>query len=304
MQLRDTPLVSIGLPIYNGERFLAACIDSVLAQTYRNFEIIISDNASTDGTVAICREYARRDSRVRVVQHDRNRGSAWNHNHVRELARGAYFKWYGADDLMAPGFLGAAVSALEARPEAVLAYACSIVIDDENRELERTSWRMPLDVADVKTRFGALLSALEFTQNVHYGVIRASSLARARPLGSFLANDRCMIAELALMGPFVEVDEFLMYRRRHEGHRKRTRLDEQRLYIPEDARPFRPREWIVLRENLKSVARAHLGAGTKLRLVGALASWAFHQRVTLVDEWKQVTAQAAKRRASSVLARQ
>src|SRR5262249_44963466 len=126
----DSPLVSIGLPVYNGERFLGTCLDSLLAQTYANLEIVISDNASTDGTPALCEEYAARDPRIRFVRSDRNRGAAWNHNQVASMARGVYFRWCGADDALDPRFIEACVATLESQRDAVLAFPLSIVIDE------------------------------------------------------------------------------------------------------------------------------------------------------------------------------
>ena len=110
-------LVSIGLPVFNGERFLRASLDSIVTQTYGATEIIIADNASTDSSVAICEEYAARDPRIRLLRGEVNRGAAWNHNRVLQEAQGEYFKWGAADDVMAPRFLECCVAALENRRE-------------------------------------------------------------------------------------------------------------------------------------------------------------------------------------------
>src|SRR5690242_6344650 len=100
-----SPKVSIGLPVYNGERFLAEAIDSVLAQTFTDFELIISDNASTDRTPEICKAYAEKDSRIRYYRNEENQGASWNFNRVFELSRGMCFQWLAHDDYIAPGFL-------------------------------------------------------------------------------------------------------------------------------------------------------------------------------------------------------
>src|SRR5215207_1517689 len=109
----DLPRVSVGLPVYNGENYLAEAIDSVLAQTYQNFELIISDNASTDSTEEICRDYAARDRRIRYFREPQNRGAAWNFNHTFELARGEYFKWVAHDDVIGPQYLARTVDQLD-----------------------------------------------------------------------------------------------------------------------------------------------------------------------------------------------
>ena len=90
--------VSIGMPVYNGEKFIREALDSLLAQTFTDFELIISDNASTDGTEAICREYAARDSRIRCVRQSENRGACANFQFVLDEAKGEYFMWAAADD--------------------------------------------------------------------------------------------------------------------------------------------------------------------------------------------------------------
>src|SRR5712672_2829455 len=110
------PRLSIGLPVYNGENFLAESIEALLGQSYEDFELIISDNASTDGTPDICRRYAKQDSRIRYIRQPRNIGSAPNHNVVIERARGELFKHASHDDLYARDLLERCVAALDERP--------------------------------------------------------------------------------------------------------------------------------------------------------------------------------------------
>jgi len=123
------PLVSIGMPVYNGERFIRQAVDSLLAQDYENFELIISDNASTDGTWEICQEYAARDCRIKIYSNDRNLGAVANFQIVLTMARGPYFMWAAADDLWKPGFISELVGLLEAAPSAVLAMCRAEKID-------------------------------------------------------------------------------------------------------------------------------------------------------------------------------
>ena len=101
----DRPRVSIGLPVYNGENFLEFALDSILGQTFQDFELIISDNASTDATESICRRYAAKDSRIRYYRNPNNQGAAQNYNRVFALARGEYFKWAAHDDVCKPNYL-------------------------------------------------------------------------------------------------------------------------------------------------------------------------------------------------------
>jgi glycosyltransferase involved in cell wall biosynthesis len=288
------PLVTIGLPVYNGERFLAPCLDSLLAQDYANVEIVVSDNASTDATPAILADYASRDMRIRLFREQQNRGGAWNHTRVADLARGAYFKWCGADDICHPHFVRACVDALESQPEAVLAYPLTVVIDEAGQDVARTTDRLPVDSPDVVQRFGSVLSALSVTHNVFYGLARWNALARALPEGAFPAADRCLVGRMALLGPFAVIPEFLMYRRQHGGN-MRTQTVEQRFYKPADRGGYHPREWRVLYEHLRAIARAPLALVTKLRLLRRVASWALEKRRDLAAEGRGLVAAVLER---------
>src|SRR5207248_940805 len=124
------PQISVGMPLYNADRFLQETLDSILAQTFVNFELVISDNASNDRTEEICRAYAARDSRIRYYRKEINRGAAWNHNRVFELSRAKYFKWACYDDLLAPTFLEKCVAVLDCDPGVVLCFSIFRDFDD------------------------------------------------------------------------------------------------------------------------------------------------------------------------------
>ena len=125
----NTRRVSMGMPVYNGERYVAEAIESVLQQTFGDFELVISDNGSTDSTRSICEGYAARDPRVRYFRSDANRGATWNFNRVVELSRGEYFRWAAHDDRIRPEYLERCVAVLDADPEAVLCYTQVEIID-------------------------------------------------------------------------------------------------------------------------------------------------------------------------------
>ncbi|HET8663516.1 MAG TPA: glycosyltransferase family 2 protein [Nocardioides sp.] len=206
------PSVSVGLPVYNGEDYLEEALDGLLAQTYSDFELIISDNASTDRTPEICQAYATRDKRIRYVRQPTNLGAVPNHNVLLTLARGRYFKWVGADDIYLPRLLERCVEAIEAHPEAVLVNVWDGVVDEFGN---RTPVPYPLDTASPspRARFRSVLRANG--GNDFYGLFRTADLRRIRPLGSFLHSDRAYMAELAMNGPFHQVPEVLFYRREH-----------------------------------------------------------------------------------------
>jgi glycosyltransferase involved in cell wall biosynthesis len=225
------PRLSIGLPVYNGEVYLAEAIDSLLGQTYDDFELIISDNASVDGTAEICRRYAAQDSRVRYVRQPRNIGLAPNHNAVFAESRGELFKWAAADDLYARELLERCVDALDEHPEVVLAHAWEAAIDESATITQALEYPLATDSRSAPERFRSFLfgssGLFETSDGVMvrldnrgilracdgYGVIRADVLRQISPLGSYHHSDRILIAELVLRGPFHITPEWMYFRR-------------------------------------------------------------------------------------------
>jgi glycosyltransferase involved in cell wall biosynthesis len=209
------PLVSIGLAVRNGERFLAQALDSLLGQTLQDFELIISDNASTDGTADICLDYAARDARIRYVRQPSNIGGPGNWNFVALEARGRYFKWAAADDFCDRRMLEKCVAVLNADPSVVLCYGRACIVDEETEE--RRPYEHEVSVVDPRPseRFRTVFRAPLFTGNVIQGVIRLDVLRRTRlePLPLYPSGDMVLMAELALLGRFVLLPEILFYRR-------------------------------------------------------------------------------------------
>ena len=208
-----SPRLTLGLPVYNGERFLSQSLDALLAQTYTEFELIISDNGSTDQTREIAEHYRSADSRVRYVLHDQNRGSSFNHNFVIGEACGELFKWVSDDDLYAPELLERCIDALDSRPELALAHSWTAFIDEEGKTTERVRYGLVTDVPDPVERFRSVL----YTDGGDdmYGVMRMSVLRQIAPFNSYHWADRTFMAEIALHGPFYNEPEFLYFRRDH-----------------------------------------------------------------------------------------
>lgn len=219
------PRLSIGVPVFDGERHLRQALDSIRAQTFREFEVIISDNSSTDGTEAIGRSYADRDPRFRYSRNDSNLGAARNYNLLFREASTEFFKWMPYDDVMTPTFLARCVEALDREPRAVLATSRVGLIDDdgtpadfEQRFREYAARRglrhvpveraTKLDSSDRSVRFADVVLRKVWFHEV-YGVIRSGALRRTSLLGSFMGSCQVMLAELALLGPFARVEEEL-----------------------------------------------------------------------------------------------
>jgi glycosyltransferase involved in cell wall biosynthesis len=222
--------VSIGIPVYNGENYLAEALDSLLRQSFRDFEILISDNASTDRTPEICRDYAARDSRIRCVRQPRNIGAGPNHNRVLELSQSLYFKWAAHDDLYAPTYLEECVKMLDRNPDVVLAHADGPLIDADGKPLSFDIFRQcytdrggkryvrePVDIAqsDVPSeRFGDVLHRIVWCTAM-YGLIRRDATNRVTLMRSYYGSDKVFLAEMALLGKFHHVREPLFMKRCH-----------------------------------------------------------------------------------------
>jgi glycosyltransferase involved in cell wall biosynthesis len=216
MSADGSPLVTIGLPTYNGARFLGETLDSLLAQDFRDFELVISDNGSTDDTERICRDVAARDARVRYERVDVNRGAAWNYNEVLRLARGRYFKWAADDDLCLPSFLAKCVHELERSPEAVVAWPQTTLIDEHGATIgDQDDDALDLRDPDPVVRLAGLLSHRVEWHPV-FGLIRTDVLRQTEGIGAFVLADVALLAELVLRGEFHQVPQRLFLRRYHD----------------------------------------------------------------------------------------
>jgi len=227
----DTPpLISVGLPVYNGEQFIAVAIDSVLSQTVTDLELIICDNASTDGTEAICRGYLERDPRVRYIRQEKNLGVSPNFNRAFREARGEYFKWITHDDAITPDCFEKSIAALEARGEAILCHSTVHLIDQEGETIEYHDTGLDRQGDPRQSvRFGEMIlkphQCLECD-----GVMRRAALARTATYRSFPGADRTLLTEISLVGPFVRLDEPAFLTREHPSRFRRSKTTpEQRL---------------------------------------------------------------------------
>ncbi len=227
------PKLSIGLPVYNAEEFLPQALDCLLVQTFRNFEIIISDNASTDRTPQICREYVSRDSRIRYFRSDRNLGLVANFNRTFELSAAPLFKWAAHDDLHRSHYLESCVRLLDEDPAAVLAHSGTAFIGDDGQAFPfesdtgtyvdpKTGARQRPDSPTIGDspiaveRFWHVLARARWGSHM-FAVMRREALQRTHLLPNFAGSDRAMLAELALLGRFRAVPERLFLKRFHAG---------------------------------------------------------------------------------------
>jgi len=272
------PKVSIGTPVYNGERYLREALQAIARQTFTDFEVIICDNASTDGTEAIAREFVQRDSRFHYHRNQENIGAARNFNRTFDLARGAYFKWAAADDLISPDYLAKTVSVLDAAPAAALCYTKVRVIDDAGKvvgehlvELQHTADASP------SRRFGEFIRRSPTCFQV-FGLFRADVLAQTPLIASHVGSDKTLIAEISLRGKVVYLPEPLFFSRQHGG--RSVKLPREKLaawYDPRSGRSRMP-TWRKWRENLNAVHRVPLPPDEQLKSAWQAFMWAFSGR--------------------------
>ncbi len=271
----DQPTVSLGMPVYNGANFIAATLDSLLTQTYRDFELIITDNASTDDTEAIVRAYAARDGRIRYQRNETNIGGSANYNLTFELARGRYFKWAAHDDLCAPTFLERCVEALERDPDVVLAYTQARAIDDTGRVVKDYPGKRHFNDPQARVRF------YEFVLDPHpvvavFGLMRRSVLAQTRLIGKYTGSDRPLLSELSLLGKFYEVPEPLFFYRFHEAQSwggNKSQQAQQAWYDPRRAGKVTFPQWRLLREHLRSIERSPVGPRDRVSCYLYMGYW-------------------------------
>jgi glycosyltransferase involved in cell wall biosynthesis len=284
----SVPVVSIGLPVYNGARFLAASLDSLLAQTFVDFELVITDNASTDETEEICREYAAGDPRIRYIRHETNRGAAWNFNNLVGATAGRYFKWATHDDVHAPTYVERCLEAFQEGGDRIaLAYPRTRIIDEHGEFV-----RDYVDAVDARQstpheRLRALVTNLDMG-NPMFGLMLRSTLERTRLNGSFPSSDYVLLAELALLGEIWEIPEFLFLRRDHPGTSRRAHAPGAEIaewFEPGSARR-RKREFTrLLVEHVRSIHSLPLALPERLRCDLAFADvWLRRNGVHVVGE--------------------
>ena len=273
-----SPLVSVGLPVYNGENYIVEAIHSVLGQTLTDLELIIQDNASTDRTEEICRALQAKDSRIRYFRNPRNLGAAPNYNLTYSLARGRYFKWLAHDDRIEPGYLEAAVATLEAQPDVVLCNSVVRYIDGEGAYVGvYDSGLARADDPSPSRRFAWLVlsshSCVDF-----FGLTRRASLKNSLLHGSFHGADRAFLAQMALRGRLVQLPEPLVEMREHDNRytRKQGRASERLAWHDASLRgTITFPTWRLFAEYVKAVRAERLSAWQRLKCYGALTRWWF-----------------------------
>ena len=282
------PVISIGLPVYNGENYLAQSIESILDQTCQDFELIISDNASTDNTEAICRAFAEKSDKIRYFRQDENIGASGNFEFAFQQARGTYFRWQAHDDYAYPQLLEKCLARLQAEPDAVLCFSEADMVDADGNHLKIYS-HADFDTTDPDPikRFAGRLRSDGIVEV--FGLMPRAVLGRIERLGPFYGNDRCLLAHLALMGRFLIVPEVLYGFRVHAEQyseivhsletNRSSRVDEKVVgFDPQLAKKPALRRWTLLLRSLGYLHTAKLSPWARLRGYFELARAQRHRR--------------------------
>ncbi|WP_439543213.1 glycosyltransferase family 2 protein [Hyphomicrobium sp.] len=227
--MRKDPRLAIGIPVYNGEAFLDELLNDLRGQTFSDFEIVISDNASTDRTEAICRAHAAADERVKYFRADINRGANPNFDRAFRLSRAPYFMWAAHDDLHDSTFAEKCVALLDANPDVVLAHSGVRYINAAGQTIEAADDKSASG-AELKrdsiasgeadhpvVRFADVLFSNSYCHEL-YGVFRRSALEQTKLIDrKYYASDKALLLEMTLLGRYLHVREPLFIKRYHQG---------------------------------------------------------------------------------------
>jgi glycosyltransferase involved in cell wall biosynthesis len=286
--------IAIGLPVYNGEAFLSQTLESLLSQTMADFELIISDNDSRDGTQEICYKYAKMDSRIKYSRTSRLIRPGENYNRTLHLSSSKYFKWAAHDDICEPTFLERCYQCLEEDPSVVLAYSKVRIIDFAGNALQDYTYKLNTDSSNVAERFGALVRANHRIHGAYeiFGLIRRETLESIPCKGNYARADSVVLARLSLRGKLYEIPETLFLSRDHSSrsvHAVPVRIGSGRTRLHEwiGTGPLPPTEWWdpakkgkidfpewrIVGKYVSSVNDAPLSRAQRVQCMAEIAKW-------------------------------
>ncbi|MEB3181782.1 MAG: glycosyltransferase [Nostocaceae cyanobacterium] len=298
--LCQPPRVSIGLPVYNGAKYISEAIESILNQTYTDFELIICDNASTDETSEICQQYALSDNRVRYYRNPTNLGAIQNSNLVFELSRGEYFKWSAHDDMIAPTYLARCVEIMDTDPSVVLCHSQTVLIDAEGKEfafdpvencyvdgfgnLYRPDTHREVENWYPHETYAEVLMQTRWCWKI-FGLMRTEELRNTWLLELFYGTDKVLLAEMSLKGRFVEIPEPLFFNRRHSQQSfSLSSVREREIYINPAAakKKFILPRFACVWGYTRALLVADLNLGDRIRCLLVLCYW-----LISVENWQR-----------------
>jgi glycosyltransferase involved in cell wall biosynthesis len=263
---RKLPRVSVGMPVYNAGNHLAPSIESILQQTFRDLELIVCDNASTDRSLQVALEYADKDPRVRVLRGSRNIGANPNYRKAALAAVGQYFKWSSSNDLIEPTFIERCVQALDSNPGVVLCHGQTGIFTDDPRNSSEYRDDFPLEMDDAVERFIRLCEGLRLN-NMMNGLIRREALLQTSVMPDYMSSDTVVLAELALRGKFQLVPGVRFLRRLDESSATALQAPHRVLahHYPDGGMGAQFQTWRLVRGYFSAVRRAPLPPASRRR---------------------------------------
>ena len=261
------PKVTFGLPVRNGAKAISRCLDSLLAQDLEDIEILVSDNASTDGTQDIIRSYAARDPRVKPLLSEKDVGQIENFNRLVRMARGEYIRWIGSEDWLEPEYASRCAAVLDANPVAIVV-TNFIRIHVDNGKTRYSEYRGELlESEKPEKRFRRLIwtfRAGDATYEPLYALIRRDVLANTTLFRMMVKADRILAAELCLIGPFIQLEECLAHRWKPLGESVHSEKYLRR-YRPENFEELQSNAWRQFRALMSVISEAPLSTSQKLQ---------------------------------------
>ena len=295
------PRVTIGMPIYNGAKYVEEALASIAAQTYSDFELIISDNASTDATETICRNWAMKDGRIRYSRNARNLGAAANYNHVIALAQGRYFKHAAHDDILAPTNIERCVAVLDQADDVVLVYPRMIMLDASGAQTDKREHSLELGASRPSERLARYIQLCDENSMCDpvFGLFRIDALRKTNMIGRYIASDMILLGEIALWGRVVEVPEYLFYERYHaEGSvLSNPTLDDRAAWFDPSVRGSLVNQMPNFRwfwELCAAVGRASLDPRERLACYAVLRHWLWRHKRGIYRDAKRVFKRAGR----------
>jgi glycosyltransferase involved in cell wall biosynthesis len=292
------PKVTIAIPVFNGDNFLAETLDSVLTQTLQDFEVVIADNGSTDGTERISRDYAAKDSRIQIHRSEVNLGVTRNFIRVVGYSSAEYFMYLAHDDKLAPTFLEQCVAVLDTHPDVVLCYPKAIEIDTQGNALYKKEQFLDADSPRPHKRFRQMIHMAHNCES-QFGLMRTDVLKKTVIFAPIPDGDRIMLAEVSLYGKYYRVPDYLFLHREHP-HRTLnvfpTRFDRLPMYlVPEQAGKLVLPYIAEFFEYLRCIRRAPLTFAERLACYGEMLRWVKDNRRMLVGDVRYVVKRFLKR---------
>lgn len=283
---QDGPQVTVGVPVFNGEMYLDETLQALEDQELDEIEVIVADNASTDGTLRIAERFARRDPRFRILRSDRNRGVPWNWNRVLDEARAPLFMWNGADDVARPAHLASCRNALAEHPDATIAFSRVELIDTKSRIVGQ------MDDEDLDFyELGPADRVEEFFRRHAYqvigfgGVHRTDVLREMGGLPEYYGGDMALAVRMAMRAPWIQVPEHHFRSRRHDAQTNKVQggdvIRQVQTYDPTFSRPVAFPQWYLNAQLLRQAFGAPVPLPERIEATGHVlrlwtaANWRF-----------------------------